>query len=160
MSLITFRRPGHGHRQAEPTARKAAAYRRSEDEVARLRHLLDGAGHLIQGLRIQLTDQDERHRAEVAQVAAVLGDTAHELITTEAALATAVWSNESNAGAETVQTDISTLHASQPDVVQADHVPVPQYRPYRRTFGRVINVRALWNSPQATNSADVPAGVR
>lgn len=162
MSLITFHRPGPGRRQAEPTARVAAANRRLGHENAQLRLRLDGAGHLIASLRTQLANQDAQRRIEVAQVAWVLGEQVLELheerrnhIATRSQLATAIRSNECNANAETVQTDVTALRAAQADVTPAEHRAVPQYAPYKRVVRPAVRVVALWDSPLAAGPASI-----
>lgn len=161
MSLITFRAPGKGRRQASPNARLAA-------ENARLRHQLEGAGHLIAGLYVQLDDADEQRQAEVRQVARVLGDGVHTLNlerhahqVTRNQLAAAVRANAANDGATTVQTDVTVLRAAMADRFVEEAPPGPEYGTHRQAPGRTIQVVPLWNSPQAAHPAAINlAGVR
>jgi hypothetical protein len=168
MSLITFRAPGRGRRQAGVNPRLAAENLRLHDEVARLRHKLEGAGQLIKGLYVQLDDADERHQAEVRQVARVLGDGVHALNLERHAhqatcgrLAAAVRANTANAEAATVQTDVSVLRAAMADRFVEEPAPGPEYTPPRRVVSPTIQVVPLWDSPQAAHPAAINlAGAR
>ncbi|WUH94611.1 hypothetical protein OG900_33650 [Streptomyces sp. NBC_00433] len=160
MSLITFRAPGHGRRQASPNARLAAENQRLRDEVRNLRHQLEGAGILINGLRVQLNDADEERQAEVRAVARVLGDGVHALNlerhahqVTRGRLDAAVRANTCNTEAATVQTDVTVLRAAMADRFVEEPAPGPEYGPHRRVASRTIRVMPLWDSPQAAHPA-------
>lgn len=162
MSLMTaIRKPGHGRRQADPVARLEA-------ENARLRHQLEGAGKLILGLQMDLADIEAGRVAEVREVARQLGDTAHALLQerhehfmTRCRLETAVRSNESNAEAVTVQTDVTALRAAPADRFHDAPPPGPQYAAYRRVVASpTITVLPLWDSPLAAHPANIPAAVQ
>ena len=168
MSLTTILRPpGKGRRQANPNARIAAANRRLHDETRQLRHWLEGAGWLIEALRAQLADADARRRAEVAEVARVLGGQVRDLFDeqqaharTRQALDIAVRANAANAGATTVETDVSVLRAAVADQYVDAPDPGPEYGAPRRTVSAVIRVVPLWASPQAAHPANIPAVAR
>ena len=164
MSLTTILRPpGKGRRQADPNARLAAANHRLHDDNRQLRHQLDGAGRLIESLRTQLADADAQRRAEVAEVARVLGEHVRDLLDerqaharTRQALDIAVRANAANAGATTVETDVSVLRAAVADQFVDAPDPGPEYGVPRRTVSAVIRVVPLWASPQAAHPAAVP----
>lgn len=158
---LTFRAPGHGRRHAKTPVRIAAKDRRRRDRD--LKHELEGAGWLIESLRTQLEEAHAQHRAEVAQVARVLGDEAWEVqaerdahAETRRRLDTAVRSNRANENAETVQTDVTALRATIADIVPEDARPVAQYRPFWRLPKSAIRVVPLWHSPQAAHPARIP----
>lgn len=157
MSLLTvIRQPGHGRRQAAPSARLAAENQRLRDELRQVQHQLQGAGHLIAGLR-----------GEVRQVARHVGDALHALyqeqhahFTTRCRLETAVRANQANANAETVQTDVSMLRAATADRYEDAPAPGPEYAPYTRMLASpTITVTPLWASPLAAHPANIPTSV-
>jgi hypothetical protein len=158
VSLLTaIRQPGHGRRQADPTARLAA-------ENQRLRHQLDGARKLIAGLGVQLDDADRDRETEVRGIARHLGDALHALyqeqhthFTTRCRLETAVRSNRANATAATVQTDVTALRAATADRFEDAPAPGPEYAPYTRMLASpTIRVTPLWDSPLAAHPANIP----
>ena len=164
MSLTTILRPpGKGRRQADPNARLAAANRRLHDDNQQLQHRLEGAGWLIEALRAQLADADAQRLAEVADVARVLGEHVRDLFDeqqaharTQQALDIAVRANAANAGATTVETDVSVLRAAVADQYVEAPDPGPEYGAHRSTVSAVIRVVPLWSSPQAAHPAAVP----
>jgi hypothetical protein len=165
VSLLTvIRQPGHGRRQAAPSARLAAENQRLRDELRQVRHQLQGAGHLIAGLRVQLDDADEQREIEVRGVARHVGDALHALYqeqhahrVTRVRLETAVRSNRANANAETVQTDVTVLRAATADRYEDPPAPGPEYAPYTRMLASpTITVVPLWDSPLAAHPANIP----
>lgn len=158
--MTAIRKPGPGRRQADPVARLEA-------ENARLRHQLEGAGKLILGLQMDLADIEAGRVAEVREVARQLGDAAHALLqerhehfVTRCRLETAVRSNESNAEAVTVQTDVTALRAATADRFEDAPVPGPEYAPYTRVLAsKPIRVMPAWESPLAAHPANIPTAV-
>jgi hypothetical protein len=166
VSLLTaIRQPGHGRRQAAPSARVAAENQRLRHELALARHQLDGAGHLIAGLRVQLDDADQDRAAEVRRAAFEIGQALHALYqeqhahrVTKCHLETAVRSNQANANAETVQTDVTALRAATADRFEDKPAPGPAYAPYTRALpSKPIEVVPVWASPLAAHPANIPS---
>jgi len=101
--------------------------------------------------------------ADLHHTAAVLGDQAHALLQerhahaeTRKKLATAIRANRSNAEAKTVQTDVSVLRAAPADAFVDEPAPGPEYAPYERVQGPVVQVMPLGVSPLAAHPARVP----
>ncbi|WP_405769189.1 hypothetical protein OG539_32580 [Actinacidiphila glaucinigra] len=63
MSLLSIARPGTGRRQAQPNPRLAAENARLRQELSELTHRHQGAGHLIESLRVQVTENQAQRDA-------------------------------------------------------------------------------------------------
>jgi len=149
-------------RQWRNRARCLERLREEEQAVAQgreasLHQEVAGLSREAEALRARLAAMEGQHLAEVRAVARHLGDALHALYqeqydhgATKDRLDTAVRSNESNANAETVTTDVSVLRAAVADDFVDAPVPGPAYGPQAaRLSSRPITVLTL---PEALGS--------